>query len=189
MRQPCPGTRPPPRNGPVAGDTIQRVPPASEPPPPGATGDGVYAERLRVPLRWWAVATMFWASVLLAFLVAVPVLVACLVVGFFFVVNALVFVSYGAARIVLRDGFLEAGRARIPVHLLADPEPLDAAAARRATGTDADARAYLLIRPYLPHAVRVRVVDPADPTPYWLLSTRHPRALADELAVAIGVSS
>lgn len=158
-------------------------------PPPGTTGDGVYAEQLRVPLRWWAVATMFWASVLLAFLVAVPVLVACLVVGFFFAVNALIFISYGGARITLRDGVLEAGRARIPVHLLAAPEALDAPAARRAAGQDADARAYLLIRPYLTQAVRVRIVDPADPAPYWLLSTRHPVALAEELAVAIGVSS
>ncbi len=31
----------------------------------------------------------------------------------------------------------------------------------------------------------MRLVDPADPTPYWLLSTRHPEALAGEIAAAI----
>ena len=36
----------------------------------------VYDERLGVPLRWWALATMFLASMLLAFLVATPVWVA-----------------------------------------------------------------------------------------------------------------
>lgn len=163
--------------------------PDDDAPPPGASGDGRYVEQLRVPLRWWAVATMFWASVLLAFLVAVPAPAACLFTGFFFGVNATVFVVYGAARISVVDGMFEAGRARIPVRLLADPEPLDAAQARRAAGVEADARAYLLIRPFAPRAVRVRVVDPDDPTPYWLVSTRHPRVLAAELTAAIGVSS
>jgi hypothetical protein len=43
-------------------------------------------------------------------------------------------------------------------------------------GRDADARAYLLLRPYLKRAVRVEITDPADPTPYWLVSTRHPKS-------------
>jgi hypothetical protein len=86
------------------------------------------------------------------------------------------------------DGVFEAGRARIPVRLLAAPEALDAAGARGAAGVEADARAFLLLRPYVATAVRVQVVDPADPTPYWLVSTRHPGTLAAELSAAIGVS-
>ena len=35
-----------------------------------------YDERLHVPLRWWALLTMFLATVLLAFLVATPAWVA-----------------------------------------------------------------------------------------------------------------
>jgi hypothetical protein len=30
----------------------------------------------------------------------------------------------------------------------------------------------------------VEIVDPADPTPYWLLSSRRPQALADAIAAA-----
>ena len=164
------------------------VPLDADPPAPGAAADGAYAEQLRVPLRWWAIATMFWASVLLALLVAIPTVAACAVTGVLFVVNAAVFVGYGGAQVVVRDGLFEAGRARIPVHLLAAPEPLDAAGTRRAAGVEADARAYLLLRPYAPESVRVRVVDPADPTPYWLVSTRHPGTLAAVLSAAIGVS-
>lgn len=149
---------------------------------------GAYDEQLRVPLRWWALATMFWASLLLALLVAVPAVVAFLVTGILGGLNVLVFAGYGGARVTVAGGVLEAGRARIPVHLLADPEPLDAAAARRAAGVEADARAYLLIRPYIPTAVKVRVVDRSDATPYWLVSTRHPHVLAAELASAIAVS-
>ena len=150
--------------------------------------EGAYVEQLRVPLRWWAIATMFWASVALALLVALPIVVACLLVGFFSGLTALVFVAYGAARVTVVDGVFEAGRARIPVHLLAAPELLDAAGTRRVAGVDADARAYLLIRPYITQSVRVQVTDPADPTPYWLVSTRHPRTLVAELSAAIGVS-
>lgn len=142
-------------------------------------------ERLRVPLRWWAVATMFWASTLLAFLVAVPAAVALVTIGLFSGLNVALFLAYGGAVVSVVDGTFRAGRAEIPVHLLARPEPLDAAEAKRVAGVDADARAFLLLRPYLPRAVRVRVVDPADPTPYWLVSTRHPRLLAEELSAAI----
>jgi hypothetical protein len=59
---------------------------------------------------------------------------------------------------------------------------LDAEATRRLAGRDADARAYLLLRPYLSRAVRIDIDDPADPTPYWLVSTRRP----DRLAAALG---
>ena len=45
-------------------------------------------------------------------------------------------------------------------------------------GADADARAFLVLRPYLKRAVRVPMQDPADPTPYWLVGSRHPDALA-----------
>ena len=54
---------------------------------------------------------------------------------------------------------------------------LDAESTRRIAGVDADARAYLLLRPYLKRAVRVEITDPADPAPYWLVSTRHPDEL------------
>src|SRR3954447_6381628 len=155
-------------------------------PPDHATGRAVYAERLWVPLRWWAIATMFWASVLLAFLVALPPAVAFASVAFLAGLNLLVFVSLGRALVAVEAGSFRAGRAQIPVDLLAMPEALDAEAARRAAGVEADARAYLLLRPYLSRAVRVQVVDPEDPTPYWLVSTRRPRTLAAVLSEAIG---
>ena len=60
-------------------------------------------------------------------------------------------------------------------------QALDAEGARRAAGVEADARAYLLLRPYRKRAVRVEVSDPADPTPYWLLSSRRPDDLAEVL--------
>ena len=51
-------------------------------------------------------------------------------------------------------------------------------------GPEADARAYLVLRPYVRTAVQVDLADPADPAPYWLISSRHPKRLADALVAA-----
>jgi DUF3093 family protein len=141
----------------------------------------VYDERLGVPLRWWALATMFLASMLLAFLVATPLWIALTGTAVLVVLVLTLFLGYGAARISVHDGVLTAGRARIPLAHVGDVVPLDADDTRRLAGRDADARAYLLLRPYLRRAVRIRIDDPADPTPYWLVSTRRPERLAAAL--------
>jgi hypothetical protein len=143
-----------------------------------------YEERLHVPLRWWALLTMFAASVLLAFLVATPLWVAIAVTALVFGSGAVVFVGYGAARILVADGVLRAGRATIPVRHLGAPVALDARGSRRLAGVDADARAYLLLRPYVKQSIQVPVQDPDDPTPYWMLSTRRPRQLAAAITQA-----
>jgi hypothetical protein len=151
---------------------------------PGPVG---YDERLHVPLRWWALLTMFLATVLLAFLVSTPTWVAFAVTGTLTAVVVVVLVSYGAARVSVRDGTFRAGRAQIPVPMLGAAVPLDAAASRRMAGVDADARAFLLLRPYVKRSVRVPVEDPADPAPYWLVSTRHPDRLVAALQAAASV--
>ena len=76
------------------------------------------------------------------------------------------------------DGELRAGRARIALEHLGPAQSLDVAATRATMGAQADARAFLVMRPYLSRAVLVPVTDPADPTPYWLVGSRHPDALA-----------
>ncbi len=144
----------------------------------------MYDERLGVPLRWWALATMFLASMLLAFLVATPTWVALTGTALLSAAVLGGFWSYGKARVTVRDGVLTAGRARIAVEHVGTVEALDADATHRLAGRDADARAYLLLRPYLRRAVRIAIVDPADPTPYWLVSTRRPVRLAAALTDA-----
>jgi hypothetical protein len=140
-----------------------------------------YAERLTVPLRWWVQGTMLVASLWLALVVALPEAVAWGITAAVLALLAGAFLAYGSARVAVADGVLSAGRARIPVDQLGPVVPLDAEAMRRLAGRDADARAYLLLRPYLKRGVRVDVTDPADPTPYWLLSCRRP----DRLVAAI----
>jgi hypothetical protein len=144
----------------------------------------LYDERLHVPLRWWVQATMFLATIWLAFAVALPVVVAWTATGVLTLLVFSLFLGYGAAKVRIADGILHAGRAHIPVSMLADPVPLDREQTRLLAGRDANAHAYLLLRPYLKQSVRVEVTDPADPAPYWLVSTRRPRELAGALAAA-----
>jgi hypothetical protein len=150
-----------------------------------STPSPTYDERLGVPLRWWALVTMFLASVLLAFLVALPAAVAFGAVGLMVVGVGALFLGYGSAHVSVSDGEFIAGSARIPARFLAAPAALDADATKRAMGVEANARAYLVVRPYLKRSVKVAVVDPADPTPYWLVSSRHPQRLAAALTQAI----
>ena len=82
-----------------------------------------------------------------------------------------------ASRVEVRDGSLIAGAARIPARLLGAGKTLDREMLRAALGPGSDARDYVLLRSWLPGAVSFPVVDPADSTPRWVVSTRRPEAL------------
>jgi Protein of unknown function (DUF3093) len=141
-----------------------------------------YAERLFVPLRWWVQATMLVATFWLALVVAVPLLAANLIVGAICALMAAGFLTYGSSPVRVVDGELHAGRAHVPLAYVGEVTPLDKEQTRLLAGRDANARAYLAMRPYVKRAVRVEITDPADPTPYWLVSTRRPKQLAAALA-------
>ncbi|MEJ7833069.1 MAG: DUF3093 domain-containing protein [Nocardioides sp.] len=141
----------------------------------------VYTERLGVPLRWWVQGTMFVMTLWLALIVAVPGVLAWSVTASALALLAAGLLAYGNARISVTDGVLHAGRARISGAHLGAAVALDQEQTRRTAGREADARAYLLLRPYLKRGVRVEITDPADPAPYWLVSSRRP----DELAAAL----
>jgi len=81
-------------------------------------------------------------------------------------------------------GTFTAGPARLPLGVVGDVEALDGEQMRHARGRGLDARAYLCLRGWVPTGVRVHLRDPADPAPYWLVSSRHPAALAAALSAA-----
>jgi hypothetical protein len=140
-----------------------------------------YAERLTVPLRWWAQGTMLVASLWLALVVAIPETLAWSISGAALALMVALFVAYGRASVAVDGTSFRAGRAHIPLDLVGEATALDAEGVRRQAGVDADARAHLVLRPYLKRGVRVDITDPADPTPYWLVSCRRPDALVSAL--------
>ncbi|MDX3579068.1 MULTISPECIES: DUF3093 domain-containing protein [unclassified Streptomyces] len=142
-----------------------------------------YEERLTAPRSWWFVSFLVGVSMALILLPfgTLPLL-GGLVGGT--AAAAVVASSYGSPRIRVVGDSLIAGEAKIPVTALGDAEVLDPEEARAWRTYKADTRAFLLLRSYIPTALKVEVTDPQDPTPYLYLSTREPERLAQALEAA-----
>jgi hypothetical protein len=142
-----------------------------------------YEERLTAPRSWWVISLLVGVSLALILLPfgTLPLL-GGLVGGT--AAAAVVASAYGSPRIRVVGGSLIAGEAKIPVSALGATEILDAEEARAWRTYKADTRAFLLLRAYIPTALRVEVTDPQDPTPYLYLSTREPRKLAAAIDAA-----
>jgi hypothetical protein len=161
--------------------------PTSSAPTATSAGSSVpldYAERLRAP--WWlwlaglALAAFAAAEVYLGApgrLTWVPylVLVPLAALGLWWL---------GRIRVAVRDGELWVDDAHLPVRYVAKVGVLDAAGKRSALGPQADPLAFVVQRPWISGAVLVVLDDPADPTPYWVISARHPERVARALVAA-----
>ena len=136
-----------------------------------------YRERLRPPWWLWLVCLALAASMGLVWLVVVGPVGALL-----FAVALAAVAWWGlwrwSATVEVTDTELRVGRAHIPLALTGPAVPLDGERAAWARGPGIDPAAYHLIRGWVPTAVLIDVVDPADPTPYWYVATRRPRELA-----------
>ncbi|MEV4944750.1 DUF3093 domain-containing protein [Streptomyces sp. NPDC053755] len=139
-----------------------------------------FDERLTAPRSWWVIVALLGLS---GGLVTFPLGTVATLVGLIAAaaLAAVTVSSYGSARIRVVADSLVAGDARIPVSALGTPEALDAEEARAWRTFKADPRAFMLLRSYVPGAVRVEVTDPADPTPYVYVSTRDPQGLVAAL--------
>ena len=140
-----------------------------------------YSERLTAPISWWLSAAAFgvvWGWILLVATTWTIAIVTAICVG---ALCLFAVWRFGSLRLSVDDSGLRAGSAFLDASHVGDVEILHHADYRGRLGTGADARAYLVTRPYLDRGVLVRVRDASDPTPYWLLSSRRPAALATAL--------
>lgn len=140
-----------------------------------------YRERLSVPAAWWVIGLFFsvsfvtavgfalgpWVSLLGGLVVAVGIVAALW--------------WYGSAEVVVDDRGLAAGDAVLEWAWMGGVTAHDAASTQHRLRTGADHRAFLFLRSYIRTSVEVAVDDPDDPHPYWLVSTRHPRQLAEAI--------
>ncbi|MGW1726652.1 DUF3093 domain-containing protein [Streptomyces sp. NPDC002306] len=142
-----------------------------------------YEERLTAPRSWWLISFLVGVALALVLLPFGPLPTLGGLVGGT-AAAAVTASAYGSLRIRVVGDSLIAGEAKIPVSALGETEVLDAEEARAWRTHKADVRAFLLLRAYIPTALRVTVTDPADPTPYLYLSTREPERLAQALKAA-----
>ena len=140
-----------------------------------------YRERLTAPPSWWLAALLFalvWGWV---FVIATNWSIAIVVTALLTVAGFTLVWRYGSLLIAVEPDGLRVGAAFVETAHLGAVTSLDRSSYRTRLGTGADARAFLATRPYLDHGVVVAIDDPADPTPYWLVSSRRPDALAAAL--------
>jgi hypothetical protein len=86
-----------------------------------------------------------------------------------------------APRIEVNSDSFRAGKATIERKFIGSVSAFSGEHAREQRGVKLDARAWTLIRGYVDPVVKVELTDPNDPTPYWLVSTRRPKQLAQAL--------
>ncbi len=149
----------------------------------GASQEATRSYRERLYTSWWTWPLPLVMAVLLAAMVHMgypgvrawlPYLVLIpLVVG--------VLLWLGNTKIEIADGELWVGDAHLPVRLIDEVDVIDPSQKRKALGPDLDPAAFVVHRPWVRSSVRVWLDDEDDPTPYWVISTRRPHALAARL--------
>jgi hypothetical protein len=153
------------------------------------SADAGFDERLTVPWWFWpialGVAAFFSAEVFLGRSTAFTwVPYALLLPG-----TAAGLLALGRVRVRVADGELCVDDAHIPVTYVTEVNVLDAAGKSAVLGPLAAKHAFVVQRPWIARSVRVVIDDPADPTPYWLVSTRRPEQLAKAVVASRAAAS
>ena len=137
-----------------------------------------YRERLTVPLLAWPIALA--CAAFLAAEVFLGASTPLIWVPYAILIPGTAATLFILGRILIRvsDGELHVDDAHLPLTWVTEVNVLDANAKRALLGPIAERYAFVVQRPWIGGAVRVVLNDPADPTPYWVVSSRRPAALA-----------
>ncbi len=148
----------------------------------------LYQERLWVPPAYWLIGLFFGLTTVIGVTFSLGDAILWASVALTGVILAWALLSWGSASVTVTDRGLRADGAFLEYEFMGPVTVLDEAATRIRLGRDADRRAFLVARPYLRRAVVVAVADPADPHPFWLITSRRPVELAESLAGAARAS-
>ena len=84
-------------------------------------------------------------------------------------------------KIQISEGELRIGAAHIDLKYLGEVEVLSVDEMRLKRGRDTDIRAFMAIRFWQPRGILVKINDPRDSTPYWLVSSKNSETFAKAL--------
>jgi hypothetical protein len=139
-----------------------------------------YRERLW-PAPWVFISTaLVIPASLLVFLPISSWLGVVVAIGLYAAIVAVLLAT--TATVEVTDTTFRAGKARIGREFVGTATPFDGPDATAERGVNLDARAWLLVRGWIPGLVKIEITDPDDPTPYWLVATRRPAELARVLS-------
>lgn len=149
-----------------------------------ATSQSVrYRERLSVPWWWWPLGFGLAGLIALEVTWAVTAVPPWVPYAVLFAVAAAVLVWFGKTEVRVLGGAGETelwvGPAHLPVGVVSRSAEVPRSAKSAALGRQLDPAAFVVHRPWVGPMVLLVLDDPEDPTPYWLVSSRHPdRVLA-----------
>lgn len=143
-----------------------------------------YRERLWVPWWWWLPGLGLAALIALEVNQGIAALPDWLPYAVLLPVAAVTLVWLGRVelRVVHDDAGgaeLWVGNAHLPASVISRSAEVPRSAKSAALGRQLDPAAYVVHRAWIGPLVLLVLDDPDDPTPYWLVSARHPdRVLA-----------
>ncbi len=139
----------------------------------------MYRERLWPPPSWFLLSLLLIPAVIL---VLAPInLVLGIAVSIPMYGLAVLFLLSMSPTVTVSDEVLRAGRGRIERRYLGEATVITGAAVFPALHSELDARAWLCLRGWSRGIVTIPINDPDDPTPYWVISSKHPERLAAAL--------
>lgn len=135
----------------------------------------IYRERL------WASMWLYLATGLVipaSLLVFWPIdFLAGVIVAIVLYAGCVTLIIISSPAVTVTETELIAGGARMPRELVGTVQSYREPESTLERGQRLDARAWLLIRGWIAPVVKIENLDPKDPTPYWLVSSRHPEKL------------
>ncbi|WP_459970583.1 DUF3093 domain-containing protein [Mycobacterium sp. MUNTM1] len=147
-----------------------------------------YRERLWVPWWWWPPAFALAAIIAFEFNMGVTRASSWWPYAALFAVAAAALLWLGRIEIrVTADPAapgevqLWAGQAHLPVTVISRSAEIAPSAKSAALGRQLDPAAYVLHRAWVGPMILAVLDDPDDPTPYWLVSCRHPERVLSAL--------
>lgn len=139
----------------------------------------LYRERLAPGIGMWIGCLGVGAA---SFLVGAPINIAAGIVAgvvMFLLLGSLLF--FTSPIIEITPTVLRVGRAQIEREHTGRAYAFRGEQARLATGPALDGRAFMCFRGWISSIIRIQITDPADPTPYWIASSRNPERIAEIL--------
>ncbi|MCV7196944.1 DUF3093 domain-containing protein [Mycobacterium angelicum] len=144
-----------------------------------------YRERLWVPWWWWPLALALAALIATEVNQGVPALPDWLPFITLFAVAAGALLWLGRIEIRVTAGSdgveLWAAEAHLPVTVITRSAEVARTAKSAALGRQLDPAAFVLHRAWVGPMILLVLDDPDDPTPYWLVSCRHPERVLSAL--------
>ncbi len=140
------------------------------------SGTARFDERLSVPLWWYppavAVAVLLGAEIHMGY----PGVRSWIGYAVLVPLAVLLLIGLGRTRLRVTDDELQVGSARLALRHVGRVDVVTKADKQVALGPELDPAAHLMHRGWVGPVVRIEVTDPADRTPYWVVSVRDPDA-------------